>query len=85
MKLSKIALLLVLGGIGAQAFAADAPASPEVEVYNYATQLDIAHVISISDTSEQCGVVPAQMTYDDSNGARHVVQYLVMGSGCSNG
>jgi len=25
------------------------------------------------------------MTYDDSNGARHVVQYLVMGSGCSNG
>jgi hypothetical protein len=83
MKFEKIALLLVLGGIGAQAFAADETA--QVEAYNSASQLDIAHVVSISDTANQCGAVPVQMTYDDSNGAQHVVQYQVMGSGCSNG
>ena len=83
MKLARIALLLALGGIGAQAFAADETA--QVEAYNAAAQADIAHVVSISEAANQCGAVPVQMTYEDSSGARHVVQYQVMGSGCSNG
>jgi hypothetical protein len=85
MKLSKIALLLAFSTIGAQAFAADEPANIQVETYSYSTHLDVAHVISISDTGTQCGPVPVQMTYEDSTGARHVLQYQVMGSGCSNG
>ncbi|MHA3737762.1 DUF2790 domain-containing protein [Pseudomonas sp. Eth.TT006] len=83
MKLAKIALLLALGGIGAQAFAADETA--QVEAYNASAKPDIAHVVSITDAANQCGPVPVQMTYEDSTGARHVVQYQVMGSGCSNG
>ncbi|UVK86149.1 DUF2790 domain-containing protein [Pseudomonas sp. B21-051] len=83
MNIVKIAVLLALGGIGAQAFAADETA--QVEAYNAAAQAGIAHVVSISEAANLCGAVPVQMTYDDSNGARHVVQYQVMGSGCSNG
>jgi hypothetical protein len=83
MKLAKIALLLAFGGIGAQAFATDETAP--VEAYNAAAHLDIAHVVSISEAANQCGAVPVQMTYEDSNGAQHVVQYQVMGNGCSNG
>jgi hypothetical protein len=30
-------------------------------------------------------VVPARLTYEDSNGQRHVLQYQVMGNGCTGG
>ncbi|MBD0684785.1 MULTISPECIES: DUF2790 domain-containing protein [unclassified Pseudomonas] len=90
MKLSKWAFLLVLGSIGVQAYADDSSAMAEaddgaVEIYNYSTSLDIKRVISISDTGDTCGPVPQQMTYEDSHGQRHVLQYQVIGSGCSNG
>ena len=65
MKFEKIALLLVLGGIGAQAFAADETA--QVEAYNSASQLDIAHVVSISDTANQCGAVPCYVFPEQLN------------------
>jgi len=89
MKLSKkLALLLILGGIGAHAYADEASAEAgkgAVQIYNYSTTLDIKRVISVSDTGDECGPVPARMTYEDSQGERHVLQYQVMGSGCSNG
>ncbi|SDV04504.1 Protein of unknown function [Pseudomonas corrugata] len=90
MKLSKWALLLVLGGIGAQAYADDSSAMADadngaVEIYSYSTSLDIKRVISISDAGDTCGPVSQQMTYEDSHGQRHVLQYQVMGSACSNG
>ncbi|NLA01607.1 DUF2790 domain-containing protein, partial [Rhodococcus hoagii] len=47
--------------------------------------LDIDHVISMSEIPNVCGVVPARMTYADSQGHTHVLEYRVMGNGCSNG
>jgi hypothetical protein len=90
MKLSQIALLLTLASLGAPAFADDpaataATANAPVETYTYDSQLDIKRVISVSDIGDQCGPVPAQMTYEDSRGQQHVLQYQVMGTGCSNG
>ena len=58
---------------------------PFVEHYTYATNLDIAKVISVSPTDDVCEVVPAQMTYEDHQGQRHILEYRVMGNGCSNG
>ncbi|MGE8153117.1 DUF2790 domain-containing protein [Pseudomonas vancouverensis] len=87
MKLAGIALLLAFGTLGTQAFAQDSQgidATP-VETYTYDSTLDIAKVIAVSDIADECGPVPAQMTYEDSHGQRHILQYQVMGSGCSNG
>ncbi|WP_339429934.1 DUF2790 domain-containing protein [Pseudomonas taetrolens] len=57
----------------------------EVEHYTYATDLDIAKVISVSPAADVCDVVPAQMTYEDHQGQRHILEYRIMGNGCSNG
>jgi hypothetical protein len=90
MKLSKFALLLTLAILGAPAFAGDntstaATTKAPVETYTYDTHLDIKRVISVSDVGDECGAVPAQMTYEDSHGQQHVLEYQVMGTGCSNG
>ena len=58
---------------------------PAVEHYTYATNLDIAKVISVSPLDDVCEVVPAQMTYEDHQGQRHILEYRAMGNGCSNG
>lgn len=52
---------------------------------SYAQHLDIAHVISISDIADVCAVVPVRMTYEDSKGQQHILEYHVMGNGCSYG
>jgi hypothetical protein len=41
--------------------------------------LDIAKVISVTDTSTACDVVPATMVYIDHQGESHKVTYQVMG------
>ncbi|KAB0491168.1 DUF2790 domain-containing protein [Pseudomonas vancouverensis] len=84
MKLAGITLLLAFGTLGTQAFAQGSDATV-VETYTYDSTLDIAKVIAVSDIADECGPVPAQMTYEDSHGQRHILQYQVMGSGCSNG
>jgi hypothetical protein len=56
-----------------------------VEQYTYSTHLDIAKVISIDELPNVCRVVPQHMTYEDSQGKRHVLEYQAMGNGCSNG
>ena len=58
---------------------------PAVEQYTYATDLDIAKVISVTPAADVCEVVPAQMIYEDHQGQRHILEYRVMGNGCSNG
>lgn len=77
-----IFLASTLFALGAQA----APAhSPSVEHYQYGNHLDIAKVIKTSAVPNVCQVVPAKMTYEDHKGEQHVLEYLVMGNGCSNG
>jgi hypothetical protein len=90
MKLLKIALLLTLATTGTQTFAADnhstaATSQAPVETYTYGTKLDIKRVIEVSEIANECGPVPARMTYEDSQGQRRTIEYQVMGSGCSNG
>lgn len=41
--------------------------------------LDIAKVISVTDTSTACEVVPATMIYIDHQGQTHTLTYKVMG------
>lgn len=56
-----------------------------VEEYTYDTDLDIAKVVSISEVPNVCEVVPARMEYEDHQGQRHILNYKIMGNGCSNG
>jgi hypothetical protein len=56
-----------------------------VEEYTYTTHLDIAKVVSMSDIPNVCEVVPARMTYEDSKGVQHILEYRVMGNGCIDG
>ena len=82
-------IALFLAGFATVALANETSTSPAqqpaVEQYTYGSNLDIAKVISLSKIPNVCEVVPAQMTYEDSSGQRHVLQYQVMGAGCSNG
>ncbi|MBK5399311.1 DUF2790 domain-containing protein [Pseudomonas sp. TH39(2020)] len=52
--------------------------------YNPAQPLDIAKVVSVSNTATACGVVPAAMEYVDHQGQTHRVTYEVMGDCTSN-
>jgi hypothetical protein len=60
-------------------------AAPEVTHYKYGMQLDIAEVIYITPADGSCGVRPVQMTYKDSSGALHTLEYRALSSSCSNG
>ncbi|MFJ5239934.1 DUF2790 domain-containing protein [Pseudomonas neuropathica] len=85
MNTMKMVVALLLGSLGAQAYADSAPTQNlPVETYGYSTKLDIEHVISITEPANECAPVPVQMTYEDSHGERHVLQYQVMGTGCSS-
>ncbi|MBV4451610.1 MULTISPECIES: DUF2790 domain-containing protein [Pseudomonas] len=46
--------------------------------------LDVAKVLSSTDTYGQCGVVPAQFKYLDSQGREHVLDYQVLATGCAS-
>ncbi|EKT4455422.1 DUF2790 domain-containing protein [Pseudomonas putida] len=83
----KALLVLVLGSLCGAAMAGEAKDAEQipVEQYSYSQHLDIARVISMSEVPNVCEVVPARMTYEDSKGQRHILEYRVMGNGCSNG
>ncbi|WP_426809063.1 DUF2790 domain-containing protein [Pseudomonas sp. WOUb67] len=83
----KALFALILGGLCNVAMAADVEqqvGQAPVEQYSYSQHLDIARVISMSEVPDVCRVVPARMTYEDSQGNKHVLEYRVMGNGCSN-
>jgi hypothetical protein len=90
MSFAKIAMFMVMGSVLAPAFA-DGLHSPEksdkaaVETRVYSTPLDIQKVISVTDVSEKCGAAPVQMTYRDSHGQQHVIEYIGVGIACTNG
>lgn len=46
--------------------------------------MDVAKVLSSTDTYGQCGIVPARLDYLDSQGREHVLDYSVQGIGCAN-
>ncbi|MBI6882669.1 DUF2790 domain-containing protein [Pseudomonas putida] len=54
------------------------------EDYRYDQQLDIHKVIKMEPIPRVCGVVKTYMTYEDSEGHRHVLRYSVLGDGCSD-
>jgi hypothetical protein len=67
--------------------AAQMPATDDnavVEHYNYSMHLDIAKVVAIDPVPNVCEAVPVHMVYDDSQGKRHVLEYQVMGNGCTD-
>lgn len=83
------ALTLALFGFSSMAMAQGGGVSTDdnsilVEQYSYGMRLDVAKVISRSDVPDVCNVVPARMTYDDSQGKRHILAYQILGTGCSN-
>ena len=80
-----IALALISFSTLAAADELQVAQQPAVEQYTYATDLDIANVISVTPSADVCEVVPAQMIYEDHQGQRHILEYRVMGNGCSNG
>lgn len=63
--------------------ASSAFAGPDAQTARTGVPLDVAKTISISDTSQACGVVQAEMVYQDSKGVRQIATYLVQGGGCS--
>jgi hypothetical protein len=84
----KALLVLALGGLCSAAMADEVANDVEqipVEQYSYSQHLDIARVLSMSEVPNVCEVVPARMTYEDSKGRKHILEYRVMGNGCSNG
>ncbi|GLK61449.1 DUF2790 domain-containing protein [Azotobacter vinelandii DJ] len=52
---------------------------PEVTDYEYGMRLDIAEVVAMEyfpPEPDFCGVIPAQMTYEDSTGNLNTIRYL---------
>lgn len=80
----KALLALMMAATSGFAFAAvAADTQPAVEHYSYSDKLDIARVIDKTPVPYVCGVVPQKMTYEDHQGHRHTLEYLVMGNGCT--
>lgn len=80
MKRTLLCLLAVpLMGAAVAANAGDA-----ATVYQYGMQLDVAKVISIEQANDRCEVAPAKMTYADSKGQVHVLEYLRQTERCSD-
>lgn len=73
-------LFLTLIATSAMAASNEPAATP----YNPAQPLDIAKVVSVTDTANACDVVPATMVYIDHQGQTHNVTYQVMGTCSSN-
>lgn len=64
--------------------AANAKNPPEVVHYRYGMKLDIAKVVATTRTDSSCDVMPAQMTYEDSNGDLNILEFRAAGTGCRN-
>ncbi|KAA6175781.1 DUF2790 domain-containing protein [Pseudomonas veronii] len=76
------AALLATGSV----FAADTPAATDVihDKTGFFVHLDVAKVLSSTDTYGQCGIVPAQLKYLDHQDREHVLDYQVQSIGCAN-
>ncbi|WP_425916105.1 DUF2790 domain-containing protein [Pseudomonas sp. GWSMS-1] len=78
-------LLLGLSLAASLSAYAEEPVTPAPAVaYTYGMHLDIAKVIRMTSAADTCGPAPAEMTYRDSQGDVHVLQYRLYGTGCSD-
>ncbi|AHZ73353.1 MULTISPECIES: DUF2790 domain-containing protein [Pseudomonas] len=53
--------------------------APVAKQYEYGMALDVVKVISVVRPAKVCAVVPAAMTYEDSEGQLNTVKYTVAG------
>ncbi|MGV8917210.1 MAG: DUF2790 domain-containing protein [Pseudomonas sp.] len=74
---------ILFGALSILGFAAQAAETTPVEHYSYGTHVDIAKVISQTAPDEYKDVSPVQLTYLDSAGVRHIMEYDVVGTGKS--
>ncbi|MBV6824685.1 DUF2790 domain-containing protein [Pseudomonas sp. PD9R] len=82
--MKKILLLALSLTASLSAYAQQNVVTPDAVSFAYGMHLDVAQVLSISPTADVCGPTPVQMTYRDSHGDTHVLEYSVIGTGCSN-
>lgn len=80
-----IALAAALFTLAPAAFAASADNAAQTEKYEYGMKLDVKKVISLTDVSQEVGVVPVTMVYQDSQGAVQTVQFLQLGGQNTSG
>jgi len=78
MKKMLFALSLIAG------LATQVQAQDSAVAYQYGMDLDIAQVVNITPVADVCGPAPVEMTYLDSKGVTHILQYSEFGTGCSN-
>nr|ARO44860.1 hypothetical protein [Pseudomonas syringae pv. actinidiae] len=63
---------------------------PEVIHYQYGFKADIAKVLGTTSAKGSrlafgnCGVMPAQMNYEDSNGNIKILEYVMLPNNCTN-
>ncbi|AZF16914.1 MULTISPECIES: DUF2790 domain-containing protein [unclassified Pseudomonas] len=76
------AALLATGSV----FAADTASTAPVihDQTGFFVHLDVAKVLSSTDSYGQCGIVPAQLRYLDHQDREHVLDYRVQGTGCAS-
>ncbi|WAH56083.1 DUF2790 domain-containing protein [Pseudomonas silvicola] len=68
------------------AAAAKAAQSQSSYTYDYSQDLDIAKVVRMNTRAgSQCGPVQGHMTYIDSKGVQHELNYTRLGGGCDKG
>lgn len=68
--------------ISSAAFADTNTTTPEV--YKYGDKLDVVKVVALSKIpTDLCEAVPATMTYLDSQGVQHTMEYQVLADGCT--
>ncbi|SEJ81377.1 DUF2790 domain-containing protein [Pseudomonas sp. NFR16] len=78
LSLASLFALLTLGTAGAQA-----QDVVKAHTYMYGEHLDIAKVLSVNEASPSvCGIVKSRLTYLDSAGAAHAVDYRSINQDC---
>ncbi|WP_397448037.1 DUF2790 domain-containing protein [Pseudomonas sp. NA-150] len=77
---------LLIGALSFAAFTAQADDSVKTEAlthYQYGMKLDIAQVVSQTESQDVNGITPVQLTYRDSQGVQHVLEYNTVSVGTS--
>lgn len=74
---------LMIGALSIIGFAAQAQAADTTPAtqYRYGMELDIATIVSQTGPAPVCDITPVTITYLDSKGARHSLEYSVVGNG----